>query len=172
MSEENRVSESPLETFPTLQPIKVYNEFSNDLFTRVYVVDVWTSAFLMRYLFYNYPFCIYDAKKRTSRAVKNRTENTKIQTDIKKYLRNVSAKDQIVNKSHIEGDKDGGIAQAGADESRVATRNATGETVGTQTNRHNNGRMYKLNCYSLFKSFKRYKNNRRCSIYTLLLRDI
>jgi len=55
----------------------------------------------------------------------------------------------VINKPLTDEDKDAiAIVCAGTDESDIATRNVTGVTIGTQTNRHNNGRtVYKLYYY-------------------------
>lgn len=64
-------------------------------------------------------------------------------------MHSLPAKNQVINKPLTDEDKDAiAIVCAGTDESDIATRNVTGVTIGTQTNRHNNGRtVYKLYYY-------------------------
>lgn len=84
-------------------------------------------------------------KKPISKAIKKQTKKEKIQINIKKYLHNVSLKDQdpkVINKQRVDEYED--AIKYSANESSVATQNITVGMIETQTNWQNNGRMYKL----------------------------
>lgn len=86
-------------------------------------------------------------KKLTSRSktVKKLTKKEKIQINIKKFLHNVSLKDQdlkVINKQRMEEYED--TIKYSTDESNITTRNITSGIIETQTNWQNSGRLYKL----------------------------
>jgi len=70
----------------------------------------------------------------------------KTQLNIKKYLHNITLKDQdpkVMNKLRVEEDTNTDVKRC-ANESSVATRRIAGEMFNTQTNFQNHGRTFKL----------------------------
>lgn len=92
-------------------------------------------------------------KKRTSKVVKQGNKN-KTQLNIKKYLHNITSKDQdpkVMNKPRVEEDINTDVKRW-ANESSVATRRITGEMFKTKTYFQNSGKMLKLLSVNILKS--------------------
>ncbi|CAH1708540.1 unnamed protein product [Aphis gossypii] len=97
-------------------------------------------------------------KKRTSKVVKQGNKN-KTQLNIKKYLHNITSKDQdpkVMNKPRVEEDINTDVKRW-ANESSVATRRITGEMFKTKTYFQNSGQSNEY-----FKFDKDDSNNYFC----------
>ncbi|KAE9526604.1 hypothetical protein AGLY_013252 [Aphis glycines] len=133
MSEENCNDESPLKNVLSPPPKKVL------LFNLL-----------------NYRCILF--KKRTSKVVKQSNKN-KTQLNIKKYLHNITSKDQdpkVMNKLRVEEDINTDVKRW-ANESSVATRRITGEMFKTKTYFQNSGQSNEY-----FKFDKDDSNNYFC----------
>lgn len=92
-------------------------------------------------------------KKRTSKVEKQGNKN-KTQLNIKKYLHNITSKDQdpkVMNKLCVEEDLSTDVKRW-TNESSVATRRIMGEMFKTKTYFQNSGKMLKLLSVNILKS--------------------